>query len=499
MQQELEQRIRSTPNLPSMPAVAMQVLELAQRPDIDIAQIARIISKDAALSSKILRTVNSSFYGRSQHVATISHALVILGLQSVKTLVLGFSLASNLAKSPSRGFKHVAYWKRSIVAATAARGIAAKIDLLHTEEVFLAALLMDIGMLVLDQVLGEQYGAVFARAATHADLPALERDALGATHAEVGGLLAEQWKLPPLLSIPIAHHHDDPAAIEDPTLRKVTELVALAGRCADVFADENPSAAIADVRRAALEQFQLDAAACDALLAEVGKRTKEVASLFEINIGSTQQYEAILQRANQALVELTLQSQMQASQLQQQNQQLQHRATTDALTGLANRAAFDDALAKLFAAAAGAGQPLSLLMLDLDGFKEINDGHGHPAGDAVLRAVGALLARSAGPQDVAARYGGDEMVLLLPRAPRAIAKAAAESLRSAIAARSIRHGSIKMQVTASIGVATFDTSAAFRTPAHLIKAADTALYNAKRAGRNCVELFAAKSTTPAAA
>jgi diguanylate cyclase (GGDEF)-like protein len=498
MQQELEQRIRSTPNLPSMPAIAMQVIELAQRADVDIAEIARIISKDPALSSKILRTVNSSFYGRSQHVATMSHALVILGLQSVKTLVLGFSLASHLARAPSRGFKHVVYWKRSILAATAARGIAAKIDLLHAEEVFLAALLKDIGMLVLDQVLGDEYGAVFARAATHAELPALERDALGATHAEVGGLLAEQWKLPPLLSVPIAHHHD-PAAVEDPTLRTLTELVALAGRCADVFADANPSAAIADVRSLALEQFQLDAAACDALLADVGTRTKEVAKLFEINIGTTQQYESILKRANDALVELTLQSQMQASQLQQQNQQLKYLATTDALTGLANRAEFDDAVAEQFAAAACADEPLSLLMLDMDSFKTVNDRYGHPAGDAVLRAIGALLAQEARAQDVAARYGGEEMVLLLPGAPRAMAMAVAESVRRAIAAAPIRHEEVKIPVTASFGVATFEPDSPLRTPAQLLKAADLALYSAKRAGRNCVKFFSIKSNTPAAA
>src|ERR1700679_443566 len=119
MNEELISRIRKCPNLPSVPAIAVQVLELAQKPTMDIAEIARVISRDPALSSKILRTVNSSFYGRSQHVSTISHALVILGLQSVKTLVLGFSLVTNLTKGKVKGFKHLNYWKRSIYAAAA--------------------------------------------------------------------------------------------------------------------------------------------------------------------------------------------------------------------------------------------------------------------------------------------------------------------------------------------------------------------------------------------
>src|SRR5438105_1490677 len=206
MNDQLIQRIRQCPTLPSLPSIAVQVLDLAQRANVDIAEIARIISKDPALSGKILRTVNSSFYGRSQHVSTISHALVILGLQSVKTLVLGFSLVTNLTKNKSKGFKHLTYWKRSICAATAARALAAKINLVQQEEAFLAALLMDIGMLVLDQVIGEPYGEIHAKIKSHNDLSAAEKDALDATHGEVGGILAEQWKLPPLLTIPVLHH-----------------------------------------------------------------------------------------------------------------------------------------------------------------------------------------------------------------------------------------------------------------------------------------------------
>src|SRR5436853_1397363 len=113
MNQQLVDRIRSCPSLPSLPTIAMQVLDLAQKADVDIAELARLISKDPALSGKILRTVNSSFYGRSHNVGTISHALVILGLQSVKTLVLGFSLVTNLSKEKPKGFKYLAYWKRS--------------------------------------------------------------------------------------------------------------------------------------------------------------------------------------------------------------------------------------------------------------------------------------------------------------------------------------------------------------------------------------------------
>src|SRR5690606_6360168 len=105
-----------------------------------------------------------------------------------KTLVLGFSLVNALSKGRARGFKHLTYWRRSVYAATSARLLAERLDLVQREELFLAALLSDIGMLVLDQVLGDEYGEVCERAETHRALVEGERAALGTTHAEVSGL-----------------------------------------------------------------------------------------------------------------------------------------------------------------------------------------------------------------------------------------------------------------------------------------------------------------------
>ncbi len=501
MNEQLLQRVRQCPSLPTLPTIAMQVLDLTQRVDVDIAEIARLISKDAALSSKILRTVNSSFYGRSQHVSTISHSLVILGLQSVKTLVLGFSLVSNLSKGQSKGFKHLSYWKRSIYAATAARTMAARINMVQQEEAFLAGLLMDIGMLVLDTVLADEYGMLHANTKTHTELLAIELDTLKTSHAQVGGVLAAQWKLPPLLAIPIASHHS-PDDVTDPQLKRLTTLVGLAGRCADVFVDEDAAPAIADVRKGLLEQYKMAEVDADALLADIGKKTKEVAPLFDINIGGTTDFDAILKKANEALVEITLMSQQQATTLQQQNIELKQKAVTDGLTGLANRARFDEVFAEKFRNAMANlpdAWPLSLLMIDLDKFKSINDTHGHPSGDAVLRAVARLLKTAARMEDLAARYGGEEMVLLMPGTTKATAATIAETIRRAIAAKPVVSETATIPVTASIGVATFEPGCPLNQAAQLIKAADLALYNAKHTGRNCVRIFTLKPAVKPAA
>lgn len=499
MNEAARQKILACTTLPTLPAIAVQVLELAQKDEVNLDQIAATISKDPALAVKILKTVNSSFYGRSNAVSTISHALVILGLQSVKSLALGFSLISDLSKEKTKGFDHMKYWRRAVFAATATRLISAKISFVQQEEAFLATLLADIGVLVLERVFGHVYHEVYASARSHSDLSAAELKKLGTTHAEVGSMLATSWKLPPLLVTPI-HAHHVPACAGDASLVKLAQIVGLGGRCADVFVDQEPANAIVDVRAAIAALGDPGTIDADAILSEIGEKTREVASLFEIPLGAAPiDYGSIMKKANETLIELTLRTQKQANQLQQQNEQLKVKATTDRLTGLANRAMFDEIFAQMFTKAAATGEPLSLVMLDVDKFKSVNDEHGHPAGDAVLRHLGALIRGIARDSDLAARYGGEEMVMLLPNTTRATAATVAETIRRAIAARPIACDTCTLPITASFGVATVEPGAPFKQPAHLLKAADLAVYKAKHSGRNNVKVFSLPSATPRAA
>ncbi len=165
-------------------------------------------------------------------------------------------------------------------------------------------------------------------------------------------------------------------------------------------------------------------------------------------------------------------------------EEVTRRARTDQLTGLPNRRAFDEALAAALVQAERYGQPVSLILADIDHFKKVNDTYGHAAGDNVLRSVAATVQRLVRTSDVCARFGGEEIAVLLPQTPQAGAEELAERLRSAIASRTVRAGGREVAVSVSFGVACYRESVAAADG--LFAAADRALYRAKADGRNCV-------------
>jgi diguanylate cyclase (GGDEF)-like protein len=176
--------------------------------------------------------------------------------------------------------------------------------------------------------------------------------------------------------------------------------------------------------------------------------------------------------------------------LENLNRSLELLSLEDSLTGLGNRRRFDLALQAECRHSARYRTPLALVMIDVDHFKRYNDLYGHPAGDECLRLVGAAVKSARGRTcDVATRYGGEEIAVLLPQTEATGAFAAAERLRLAIEALGITHaGNPAGRVTVSIGVASFVPSDDAGAPGRLVRAADRALYEAKAAGRNGVRL-----------
>lgn len=164
-------------------------------------------------------------------------------------------------------------------------------------------------------------------------------------------------------------------------------------------------------------------------------------------------------------------------------------ALHDGLTNLLNRRAFDDFLERAVSQASRTNQPVSLLMLDLDHFKRLNDTYGHAAGDVALQAAAAEIRHQARGGDLAARYGGEEFALILPDTDGAAAFRMAERLRIALAERAVKAGKETIRITASCGVSATDLG--YQTPEELIHSADEALYASKETGRNRTSLAGA--------
>lgn len=205
-------------DLPPLPAVVVRVMQTVNDPNTSAADLNRLIGSDPAIASKVLRLVNSSYYGFPRRITTITHAVVILGFNTVRNLTtsLGVFSAFDTGGRPT-ALDRNDYWAHSLGVASAATVLAKRkhIPPKLAEEVFVGGLLHDIGKLFLDQYFPDQYSITLklARAAKISIWDA-EKTALGIGHALVGKRVAEKWNLPPSLASMITLHHQ-PAFAKD--------------------------------------------------------------------------------------------------------------------------------------------------------------------------------------------------------------------------------------------------------------------------------------------
>ncbi|MDV3468029.1 GGDEF domain-containing protein [Stenotrophomonas sp. C3(2023)] len=479
-------------NLPSPPGIALRVIELAQDPEADLTTAAEIIGIDMGLSARMLRIANSPLYASRRRIENLGQALTMLGLNATISLALGFTVTEGLVAregQPEHDLRERA-WRRSILSALAANQLGHARGLRRLEELMLAGLMQDIGILALAQVQPAVYLPLLRQATDNGGLVALERQHLQCTHAEVGAWMAEHWDLPRYLQQAIGHS-EDPAGDGEDTFQT---CVQLSGAVADIWLDADTDAA----RERALEQVNsrlgLDSARFDQVLAAMHDALPTIASLFETTLLSPQRVQVLVEHASELA---TLRSLRQAQDAESANRRaeasearankLAEQAHRDALTGVLNRRQLETVLEEEFRRAGRHGWPLSVAFIDLDDFKKINDAHGHLTGDEVLREFAVKLQGELRNSDTVARFGGEEFVALLPNTTEPVAlDVIRRVLANIVTTPMVTLDNGPLFVTFSAGVATQGGYERFADVQDLLRAADDVLYRSKNLGRNRV-------------
>jgi diguanylate cyclase (GGDEF)-like protein len=495
--------ILASRDLPVLPIVATKLLSLTAKEETPLAAITALIAQDVALTAKILRVANSSFYSFSREISTIQHAVSILGANPVRSLVLSFSFLS-MRDGMNANFDYSGFWERSLTGAAAAKVIAQQLPDTDGEEIFTIGLLQNIGHLVFACALPAQYEKMHHHAAASpevVDEQSMEEAQLGITHSAAGYAVARKWGLPePYLTAIRLHHAPGAYAGEDQQLAKTIKIIFLADLIVSIFYSATPELAHKRFRKEIKELFGLNVLAINAILKQVANEIDSAAEYFGLHLPPTKSVAEILQEANYRLNQLNLsyeelnreliQSKMQLEQLTEElkhkNALLRNLANIDHLTEIANHRCFQAILDRELQRSTRNEAAISLLMMDIDWFKKVNDTWGHLTGDQILKEFCRITKNIIRDYDLLARYGGEEFIAILPETAPDDAVTVAEKIRRNIEKHVFNDGQEDIRITVSIGVVSIHPAAKEIKKQTIINYADEALYQAKRSGRNRV-------------
>lgn len=498
MNPELLEKILSCNRLPTIPAVAMRLIDLTRDNNVSMRALAELITNDQALAAKVLRTVNSSFYGLRQRCSSINQAIVMLGLSAVKSLALGFCIVQAVKDCDSENFDHVAYWRRSLYSGVAARCIAKEGRIGFDEECFLGGLLQDVGMIALHQTLGKDYLDVIAQTrGDHRKLARCELEILELQHPDVGAILADRWKLPEELALPIKYHERPTAA---PTSHcRIIRCVGLGNAAADFLSGRDP---VNDLRRfyeRAESWFGIPPAQADDILKRITAATREIASLLEVDAGKHPDTQQLLNDARQQLAAMTVPDEIDLAR-QNGDRALQDipPEDIDELTGLPKRRRFEQTMIVALEQARAADTPLSMAIFEIDDIDAISARYGPDAADSVIINVAARVREAfTGTRSLVCCYEDGRIAVAMPKLDKIAALRQVEKARLHVTAQPVElvagHDAPQtLNVTTSVGLtaALPEMLARFDDITGIEQVTEQAVRAAQRAGRNVTRVYA---------
>jgi HD-like signal output (HDOD) protein len=283
-EEQILQTIREGRFLPSIPAVAIEVLRQARDPRVSIERLAETIERDPALAAKLLRYANSSYYAGTQPIVSLPQAVVRLGVRSTKLLALSFSLTDAVGHD-LRDFDFNAFWQRSLTTAVTARRLARHSVRSLADEAFLVGLLADVGSPVLARAFPQRYRSVSASfLRSPQDLPDIELKILGVAHPLVGRRLAEAWHLPADLCQALGAHHDLAALPRDGRAFDLAVVTAIAAVFADIVVRGSSEPRVNQLVRLFHDHFALRTAHLTAMLKGIDREIEDIADMLAVTL-----------------------------------------------------------------------------------------------------------------------------------------------------------------------------------------------------------------------
>jgi HD-like signal output (HDOD) protein len=294
--------IKKSAAVPSMPQVVARFLEAIQDPQFEYDDIVKILSADAGMVSEVLRLANSALFGVSRRVTSLKHALTLLGPKRTRSLVLGRYLVESLGDNLGGGIDTSYFWRRSLANAVLAARIADVALPRHREEVFISALLADVGITILAQAMPDRYEPVVAAYAPYGRYFSddEEREAVQVTHAEVSAMVLAYWGLPDIISTAVNMHHCERLSNDDDAAR-IARILNGADRIVKLLC-EIPDAVVAgQICSDAADFMGVDLAMLGDLVGKIEDDIEELAVVLHIDVIPSSVYDMIAKSVQQKL------------------------------------------------------------------------------------------------------------------------------------------------------------------------------------------------------
>ncbi|MEW6250800.1 MAG: HDOD domain-containing protein [Planctomycetota bacterium] len=476
--QTLLDRFRSSGRLPSPPGAALRLVELCRRNDVEIREIIDVLMADPALSARLLRCANSAALGTGRQISSIRDAVMLVGLRTVKLTALGFSLAGG-SELVCPAFDLKRFWTESVATAALARRCAAQFST-DADEAFTAGLLSGIGQLALACGLGEDYPPV----AVHGDRRALcqhERTILDIDHVQFGAELLAEWELPARLVDAVRHQFNPAEAGEES--HGLAKAVQAAMALTPLFVhDGDPPAGVRAAARALVEgELGLTPAAWQQVVNDALVEFRQFSAMLELELDPLTVCD-LYAEAQEETARVGVVAQLRTSR--PTGAEALRSAATDALTGAANRARFDERLSELLAGLTRGHGEFALLLFDVDNLERLQETYGNAAAAQVLRAVAQAVRGTLRDVDLLARFGRSVFAILAPHTDQRGACVIAARTCKRIENLPVEVSGGVLYVSVSVGLALTNDFAEPPNLVQILGEADRQLELSKKAGRS---------------